>query len=235
MTLASSDSTRTCQLRRVLGQVFIIPLVTGATAFLTGCSSEEEIPRAAVKPVTAYGITLDENATPKQVAFVLLRSIADDLHAAQAHDTKGQKEALRLTYSLAAYSTIARRIGESPEEEADPAQAKIRDKRLYIFVKDWTPIVGYYVPSFDTDFKAAAQRMQIRSQTGSTVHILYEACHNPAETDPAKRQTATIEIELTKEPAGAVSYWRVAKVSFAEPTARTRPATRSAPASMPQG
>jgi hypothetical protein len=111
---------------------------TVVLACLTGCSAPDEgIPPAEVKPVTAYGLRLDTTATPKQVAFVLLRSIADDVQAAQAHDTTRQKEALRLTHSLAAYSTIAARIGESPNRPADAARSKARDRRLYTFVKDW--------------------------------------------------------------------------------------------------
>lgn len=188
-------------------------------AGLSGCSGpEEDIPPAVVKPVTAYGLTLDTTATPKQVAFVLLRSIADDVQAAQARDTKRQKEALRLTYSLAAYSTIAPRIGESAAKPADAARSKARDKRLYTFVKDWAPIVAHYIRSFDTDAEAAGRKMRIHFQTASTVHLLYDVCHDPAETDPARQQKATIELELTMEPEGALSYWRVAKITFAQPT-----------------
>jgi len=229
------DSIRARRRPRAFRRALFVPLIAVLGALLAGCTSEEQIPRAEVKPVKAYDLTLDENAAPKQVAFVLLRSIADDIHAARAHDTRRQKEALRLTHSLAAYSTIARRIGESPAEPTETTRSRIRDKRLYTFVKDWAAIVGHYVASFDTEYSAAARKMTTRNQTASTVHLLYEACHNPAETDPAKQQTATIEIELTREPAGAVSYWRVAKVSFAPSEARTKPATRSAPASAPQG
>ncbi|HRR86162.1 MAG TPA: hypothetical protein P5316_14235, partial [Phycisphaerae bacterium] len=188
-------------------------------AGLSGCSApEEDIPPAVVKPVTAYGLSLDTTATPQQVAFVLLRSIADDVRAAQAQDAKRQKEALQLTYALAAYSTIAPRIGESAAKPADAARSKARDKRLYSFVKDWAPIAAHYIRSFDTDVEAAGRKMRIHSQTASAVHVLYDVCHDPAETDPARQQKATIDIELTMEPEGALSYWRVAKVTFAQPT-----------------
>jgi len=235
MNFGFRDSTRACRRPWALRQVFIVLPVAAAGAFWAGCASEEPAPRAVVKPVTAYGLTLDENATPKQVAFVLLRSIADDVQAAQARETNRQKEALRLTYSLAAYSTIARRIGESQEQPTEPARSRVRDKRLYVSVKDWASIVAHYVASFDTDYAAAARKMHVRTQTTGTVHLLFDACHNPAETDPARQETATIEIELTREPAGPLSYWRVAKVSFAPLATRTRPAARSAPASAPQG
>ncbi|MGQ9650794.1 MAG: BACON domain-containing protein [Phycisphaerae bacterium] len=198
----------------------VAALVAAAVmAGLCGCSGpEEDIPPAVVKPVSAYGLTLDTTATPKQVAFVLLRSIADDVQAAQRHDTTRQKEALRLTYSLAAYSTIAPRIGESAAKPADAARSKVRDKRLYTFVKDWASIVAHYIRSFDTDAEAAGRKMRIHFQTASTVHLLYDVCHDPAETDPARQQKATIDIELTTEPEGALSYWRVAKITFAQPT-----------------
>lgn len=205
---------------------------------LTGCSAPDEgIPPAEVKPVTAYGLRLDTTATPKQVAFVLLRSIADDVQAAQAHDTTRQKEALRLTHSLAAYSTIAARIGESPNRPADAARSKARDRRLYTFVKDWAPIAAHYIRSFDTDVEAAGRKMVVANETPTSVHLLYDVCHDPAETDPAKKQTATLAIELSRESVSGLSYWRVAKLAFASPKSHSKPATatRTAPASGPQG
>jgi hypothetical protein len=205
---------------------------------LIGCSSEEDIPPAVVKPVTAYGLTLDNKATPQEVAFVLLRSIADDVKAAQAYDTKAQKTSLRITHSLAACNTIAARLGLS-DAQAGPSSSKagLRDRKLYAFVKDWAPIVAHYVSSFDTDPQAAARRMEVRGRTQKSLHIYYDVSHDPAETDPAKRQTTTIDIELVQEQADGLSYWRVAKVVFAPPKPRVQlsPATRTAPASAPHG
>ncbi len=208
-----------------------------ALAGITGCGApDEDAPPAVVKPVTAYGLTLDTTATPKQVAFVLLRSIADDVEAAQAHDTKRQKEALRLTHSLAAYSTIAVRIGESRDKPTETARSKRRDKRLYTFVKDWAPIVAHYIRSFDTDVEAAGRRMVAANEGPHSVHLYYDVCHDPNETDPARQQTETIDIELSRESAGGLSYWRVAKLSFAPPKSHAKPATATptAPASAPQ-
>jgi hypothetical protein len=207
-----------------------------ATMGIIGCGSEEEeIPLAQVKPVTAYGLTLDDTAGPKQVAFVLLRSIADDFQATQAHDKKRQKEALHLTYSLAAYTTIAGRIALDPVQKEDFSD-KTRNKKMFVFVRDWTPIAAHYVRSFDTDAEAAGRRMaEVHGASPDIVHILYEVSHDPKETDPAKRQTATLDIELARERDGALSYWRVSKIAFVPPAPRHKAATRTAPASAPHG
>lgn len=214
-----------------LGAAIII-----AGAATAGCTSEDEIPPAEVKPVTAYGLTLDEKATPKQVAFVLLRAIVDDVQAAQAHDRQRQEQALKLTYSLAAYSTVARTIGLSSADSADSrsAAARSRNKKIYDHVKQWGAIAAHYIRSFDTEFQAAERRMQLRGETANVARVVYDVSHDPAETDPARRQTATLEIELVKEPADGLKYWRVARVSFVPPGTGKKTASRSAPASAPQ-
>jgi hypothetical protein len=213
-------------------------MLAATMAVITGCGSEEEeAPPAVVKTVAAYGLTLDDTATPKQVAYVLLRSMADDVQAAQAHDKARQKAALKITYSLAAYSTIEERLGMAAKEEQISArpQEKDRNKRLYEFTRDWAPIVAHYIRSFDTTFEAASRRMtEVISRTNPpTAHVYYEVSHDPNEANPAKQETATLDIELVKEQGGVLSYWRVARVGFRTPMARTRPATISIPASGP--
>ncbi len=216
----------------------IAAILAAALTFsgLIGCGSDEDIPPAVVKPVTAYGLTLDNKATPQEVAFALLRSIADDVKAAQAYDTKAQKQALLITHSLAACNTIAGKLALS-DAQGDRTKAGLRDKKIYAFVKDWAAIVAHYVRSFDTDPQAATRRMEVRGRTQKSLHLYYDVSHDPAETDPAKRQTATIDIELVQEQADGLSYWRVARVSFAPPKPRVQlsPATRTAPASAPHG
>jgi hypothetical protein len=209
----------------------------GLLMILVGCSSKkEEIPPAEVKAVTAYGMTLDDSATPKQVAFVLLRSIADDVQAAQAHDTEKQKAALRITHSLGAFIAIEKGLQRVSKE--DPIAIQIsqdRDAGLYEFTRLWAPTVSHYIRSFDTDFETAARRMRISNQTAITVQVLYDVCHDPAKPT---EQTATIDIELTRENGGVLSYWRVARVGFRYPMGtRTRPApaTQAAAASQKSG
>jgi hypothetical protein len=52
------------------------------TLFLTaatwvGCAPPQaDVPPAAVKAIEAYGVTLDADAKPEQVVYVLLRTLA---------------------------------------------------------------------------------------------------------------------------------------------------------------
>jgi hypothetical protein len=52
------------------------------------------------------------------------------------------------------------------------------------------------------------------SPNGKTAHVYYPVAHDPAETDPARSETATIKVELNRESAGGVEYWRVSRVQF---------------------
>lgn len=192
--------------------------VSATLVWAAGCAPSEVPPPAEVKTVSAYGLTLDESATPEQVVYVLLRAIADDVTAAQAHEHDKQREALLLTYRLGAYSVIEKRLvdvlNQSLASEVK-SLGKDRDRRLFDFVKGWAPIASHYVRGFDTDSRAAMARMSVQaSPDGERIHVYYPVCHDPQESDPAKRQEATLDIELAKEKAGSRSYWRVARVAF---------------------
>jgi len=201
-----------------------------AAAFWPGCTrTEDEAPPARLQAVEAYGLTLDESATPQEVAFVLLRSLADDVKAAQARPPRpnDQKAAMRLTYSLAAYQEIANRILQVANQNRSPEKADLgpeRGKKLFSFTKQWAPIVAHYVNSFDTDLEAAARKMWVlMSVDGQSAHVHYNAAHDPSEKDPSKRQTATIDVELVKAAAGARSFWRISRVDYlGRPSTRAR-------------
>ena len=228
-------------------------LALAAAALLVGgCTPDAEhrdIPATEVKPVTAYGFTLDESATPQQVAYVLLRAIADDVDSAQAQLNTSlsgearrelrdkQKAAMKTTYALAAYSVIEKRVLEVlnlTRVEKKPSLGDERDQQLYDFVHQWAAIVAYYVPSFPANFKEADARMKLVNGT----HIDFPAWHNPAGTDDKSREAVKIDIELAGEPgAGGKTYWRVAKVAYfgrpgaALPQATTRAVITTRPAS----
>ena len=211
--------------------------MAGTWLGLAGCTPEDrDVPPAEVKTVEAYGLVLDESATPQQVAFVLLQALAEDVRAAQAHQYDQQKAALRLTFSLAAYETIEERILALASREVPEAQKKTslgtdRDRKLYALVKYWAPIVAHYVPSFEANPAGAMAKMRVR-QGGdpATAHVYYDVCHDPAQTDLAKREPATLDIELAKQAAGSKSYWRVVRVGFAGTALRPRPTTQAATA-----
>lgn len=205
-------------------------LCAGALTLAAGCTEEQEIPPLEVKTVQAYGLTLDASATPEQVTFVLLRSLADDVQAARSGDEVAQKEAQKTTAALAAYSTIEKRLLEvlnAARKEAKTDLGPDRDKRLYEVIHGWAPIVAYYVDSLPKTMDEAAARM--RSITSNTTsRVLIDLSHDPAEQNPPKHHVATLEVELTKETAGGATYWRVARLTY-----RGHPTTL--PASLPAG
>jgi len=210
-----------------------------SVCWLAGCQKDVEIPPIEVKAVEAYGVTLDESAAPRQVVYVLLRALRDDFEAAQARDRQRQKEALRTTFSLAAFSRIEERLARTfaqSEGKAGTVLGAHRDRKIYDVVNHWAPIVGHYVRSFDLEMEAAVGKMRVAtSANGSSTHIYYDVSHDPQETDPAKQQRATLDVELVKEKASAGSrmYWRVARVAFRGPGAKRRIVPTTGPETTP--
>ena len=205
-----------------------------ALVMAVGCAgTDEETPHAEVKVVEAYGLTLDESATPQQVVYALLRSIADDFSAAADHDHDKQREALCRTFSLGAYSTIEGRLLRTLGLLDKDAKTDLGDKRdleLYKVIKTWAPITGYYVKSFDETFESMSQKLRVTELAGAdTARVFYPVSHDPDERDPDKLENATLFVELAKESVGDKEYWRVARISFTgnkprSPSTATKPA-----------
>ncbi len=191
----------------------ILLLLGGSLGF--GCSKqEEEVPPVTIQTVEAYGIRLDETATPKQVAYVLLRSLADDVFASQAFQRDQQRQALEQTFALAAYSEIERRLLQAYGANAKWEEGQ-RDRELFRVVNCWAPIVAHYVASFDTDFEAASRKMQVAIEAGEKrADVSYPVCHDPSIEDPAKREAVILRIELSREEADGKLYWRVGRVVY---------------------
>jgi hypothetical protein len=210
-------------------------LAAVATASWAGCTPARngEVPPAKVKTIQAYGVTLDPDATPKQVAYVLLQALADNIEASQSHDRNTKKTAADLVYDLGAYSRIEQRLLGTFGPDTVSPQARLgpdRDRQLYDFTQNWAQIVGYYVGSFDRDLEAAVRSMQeVRGRSGQTAHVYYPASHYDESPESPARQRVTLDIELSQEKAGGLSYWRVARVGYAitrKPVTIT-PATRA--------
>ncbi len=188
------------------------------SALAAGCTKTEEIPPADVRVVEAYGVRLDEDASPTEVAYVLLRTLADDVHAARAHQHEKQEEAVEQTFALAAYDDIERRIlgiKNLGQKQPKPKLGDDRDEQIFEIVNRWAPIVSYYVESFPGDFDTAKAGFKVREEkTGGLVHVYCDLKHDPAEMDPAKQETATLDIEMVRQSAGSKAYWRVARMSY---------------------
>lgn len=208
---------------RIRAGAFATIGLAALVAVVSGCNhTETEIPEVRVRTVDAYGVTLDEDASPQQVAYVLLRSIADDYAAARAKDFDAQRQAQELTFALAAPSKIEQRLLASANQ-LNPGRSKEslgpdRDKKLFKTVHYWAPIVGHYVASFaDIDLETLVRDSWVTiTPDGRTAHVYYPVAHDPGETDLDKAETATISIEMVPEQAqaGGPEYWRVARVQF---------------------
>jgi len=232
-----------CWLPRLSTWVVAIGVTGLVLAGMHGCTPEEEaIPSAKVKTVEAYGVMLDASAAPTDVAYVLLRSLADDVAAAQSHKHEEQEAANHLTFSLAAFEVIEARMlnflnQNRPAHKKKSSLGDARAKKLFTAVNYWAPIVAHYVRSFDTERGAAKQKMrEVVGNGGKIAHVYYPVVHDPAQTDPAQQERAIIDIELAKvkgngaaeaadanETGEANSYWRVVRVGFRAMADRTKP------------
>lgn len=198
---------------------------------LAGCTDPvEQIPEAKVEAVTAYGVTLDDQAKPEQVTYVLLRSLKDDVKASQEHRSDDQKTANLITWSISAPGEIERRLLETFRATAkDPSQyaslGKDRNKEIYRIVNLWASIVAYYVGSFDEDQAKAIARMRARV-TGNLAHVYCDVWPEPPGNLSEFNQHQTLDVELSQEKGvDGKDYWRVGHVSFrAKARATTSPA-----------
>jgi hypothetical protein len=112
--------------------------------------SGKKLREVQVKPVSHFGLTLDEKATPVQVAFAALQAIKADAGA----KTEAEREAaLDIQFDLAAANEISAREQDGLE----------RQELLYTVVHHWTPTVLYYVQDFPVTLDEAGQRIVERS------------------------------------------------------------------------
>jgi len=181
------------------------------TAGLPGCGrdvrlADERLRDVTVRTVTHFGVTLDEDAEPEQVAYVLLRAIRDDFLAATPQE---REKALDVQFDVAAANAIT----------AGSQSSLTRNELLYYVVHMWTPTVSHYVHDFETEWEHAKERLR-------------RAAVREANESKLGRREAQLVMEV-KDPGGdpnasallVVSlvedndYWRVMRLGFS-PSAR---------------
>lgn len=127
-------------------------VLLGGVTFACGCNqqtrpAEQKTRSVIVQTTTLYDITLGDGATPKQVAYVLLRAIREDFEA----ETDAQrKAALEKQFQICAADVIQR----------SNAGGLSRDEFVRKVVSLWTPTVSHYVSDFETEWPAAAARLR---------------------------------------------------------------------------
>ena len=195
------------------GGASLLVLVAAGCVFACGCQRDAtltgaDIRKAEVRVVTDQGLVLDEQATPAQVAFVLLRAIRDEV---RAPDPDTRERAFQRQFDLCAPETIyqahhrfyTRLIGSYTAD---------RDETVYKVVRSWAPSVARYVDSFDLDWPAA-EGLFARSAVGKAASdgseitsVLVEA----ADPNGDPNASAVVKIDLTREKG----FWRVRWVGF---------------------
>jgi hypothetical protein len=190
--------------RSIWAAVGLTATAAGVLAVWCGCSGDtrlagHKIRSATVRSVTHYGVTLDQQAAPEQVAFVVLRAIRDDVSAKTKED---REAALDKQFDLCAANVLQKRNRTSMP----------RDEFVHSVVYHWAPTVSHYVGDFETEWdKAAARLVHGRLAKDSKTNL--EECEVQMElADPRGDPKARVVmvIWLVKDEG----FWRATHLGF---------------------
>ncbi len=174
---------------------------------MTGCrenvsQAKQKQRTVKVRTVTHFGQTLDQNATPEQVAFVALRAIREDFTAAS---TQARESALDIQFDVCASGLLK-----------SPSPSILTDQEyLDQVVSGWTPTISHYVGDFDVDWQKAQERFVRRGPTVNEggieeCDVLIEVDDIRAKNDPNAR--VVVVVWLVRDGG----YWRVTHVGMKE-------------------
>ncbi len=143
--------------RQKLSRIGFGSVICAAVLVGAGCSRDvrlagKNVPTVAVAAVSHYGLALDKDASPEQVAFVALRAIRDDFFA---EDDDARQKALDVEFSVSAAGVMQSRNRTS----------LTRDEFVYSIVHRWTPTVSHYAGDFELDWESAQPRLHRREVT----------------------------------------------------------------------
>ncbi len=160
-----------------------------------------------VKTVTHFGQVLDESATPKQVAFVLLRALKEDFLAATPKD---RAAALHIEFDVCAPDAIVSRL----------PGILTRDELLYRVVHLWSPTIGQYVGDIGSSLEPMETRLiqrGLRQMAGADDGVM-ECKILINLDDPNGDPNAAVVLVLSMVQEN--KHWRVDRLEFA-PTVRS--------------
>jgi len=195
---------------------------------VSGCSrdvrlADQKLRDVQVGTVTHYGITLDQDASPKQVAFVLLRAMREDFEATSEAE---REAALDVLFDVAAANEL----------QKFNTTGLTREEALFNFVYHWTPAVSHYTEQFPTEWERAESRfLQVIPKADPDKRSPEESQVLLEVDDPGGDPNggAVLVVSLVKDKG----YWRVLRVGFApklrEIPGRKREATEPPPPSAP--
>lgn len=157
------------------------------------------IKTVTVRSVTHYGVTLDQNAAPNEVAYVALRAIRDDFLA----KTPAERDvALDTQFDLVAANVLGQR-NRSP---------LTRDEWVNQVVYLWTPTISHYVRDIETDLDGLKSRLvvsKVRETNGTKECNVFLEVADPSG-DPNAR------VVLAVYMAQDSGHWRVLHFGFVQ-------------------
>ena len=178
-----------------------------AVGLSAGCQRDTRLAGRAlrnptVQTVTQYGVTLDQQADPVDVAYVALRAVREDVQAAGSAE---RDKALDVQFSVCAPQAIGRNNARrlKPEEH------------LYNVVHQWAPTVSHYAADLPTDHAEARDRLVVLGEPaeGEPDHDERVVLMEAADPGGDPHAQVVVAVYLTREQG----YWRVIHLGFAVP------------------
>ena len=195
-------------IRRVAGteraSIVVFAAFVLSSALVGGCKrashlADFNLRHPEVKTVSHYGVTLDKDASPKQVAYVLLRAISDDL---QADSREAREKALDVQFDLCAANVLRKGNGHRLSD----------DEFLYEAVRRWAPTVAYYAADLPADWESAQERLIVKGASGAGGATQEKQLALIQLADPSGDPNATVVLFISMvKDAG---YWRVEALAF---------------------
>ena len=196
---------RTAMNKATMGAL-LLGAMTGIGA--GGCKEDVMLHGAKIRhveigTVTDQGLVLNAEASPKQVAFVLLRAIRDDVLA--GGDREARERAFQRQLDVCAPETVYKRC----KRQYDPFVVD-RDESVYKVVRSWAPTLARYVDAFGFEWTGAdsqlVQGKGPQSASEETAPVFFEA----ADPDGDPNASVVVQVLLTREKG----FWRVGQVGF---------------------
>jgi hypothetical protein len=240
---------------RTILVILLVPVALAVPVILVKMVAKQTDPtlpaellrRYEVVTTEYYGVRLDEKAAPRDVAYVLLRSIEEGAAAANAPTSQQQIEGLRkareIQLATAAPIGILQYLGANRAELTD-ADTNAQELVLRM-VLSWSRMLQYYIGGFGLNRSDARQEIHEAVPTGQPPRAIvrFPAVKNPYRTQVVVRFIREADrwriyaVNLTDLPTTAPAVVPRSRPAVAPPMA---PATRAkpgapavAPASVP--
>jgi len=189
---------------------------------LTSCGrdarlADDKVREVPVSAVSAYGRTLDQDATPREVVYVLLKAVVDDYDA--GYDTKKREEAFDIELATSAPQTIKQRY-----RRRQPTETELTEY-LYKVVRHWAPVLGYYVDDFRVDYETLSDRMTVQPDRRNPEESVVYLNVSPPDSEKDPNAGAVARFHMTRE----AGYWRISWVGWETSTRKWGSSRRQAP------